>query len=97
MLLCSNITSIGLHAMEIMEFLQLGKIGKVSVSLQVKHTSLIPQRFRSKHKKNTKSKLKKVHTYNYVYIDRDSLITMKYKQEKNDSIEYYRLLGIFSK
>ena len=36
-------------------------------------------------------------TYNDVYIERYSIITMKCKQGSTESIEYYGVLGIFSK
>ena len=97
MLGCSNIKSIGLHAMEIMELIQLGKIEKVSVSLQGKYTSLNLRWFRSKHTNNIESRVKKVQKYNDVYIEPDGIIAINFKLGETDSIEYYRVLGIFIK
>ena len=97
MLGCSNIKSIGLHTMEIMELIQLGKIEKVSVSLQCKYTSLNLRWFRSKHTNNIESRVKKVQKYNDVYIEPDGIIAINFKLGETDSIEYYRVLGIFIK
>ena len=97
MLGCSNIKSIGLHTMEIMELIQLGKIEKVSVSLQGKYTSLNLRWFRSKHTNNIESRVKKVQKYNDVYIEPDGIIAINFKLGETDSIEYYRVLGIFIK
>ena len=59
MLGCNHIISIGFHAMELMEFLQLGKLDKGLVSIQGNYTSLTSLWFRYKYKKHTESKLKK--------------------------------------
>ena len=77
--------------------LHLGKIEKGYVLLQCKYNYLTSQWFRYKHKKNTESKVENGKTYNDVCIERDSLITMKYKQGETDTIEYYRVVGIFGK
>ena len=36
-------------------------------------------------------------TYNDVYIEYGSIVTINCKQGETESIEYYRVLGIFSK
>ena len=80
-----------------MELIQLGKIEKVSVSLQGKYTSLNLRWFRSKHTNNIESRVKKVQKYNDVYIEPDGIIAINFKLGETDSIEYYRVLGIFIK
>ena len=97
MQVCSNITYIVLHAMKIMELVQLVKIEKGSVSSQGDYTSLNLRWFISKHKKKNESKVKKLQTYNEVYIERGGLILMKFKQGVGESIEYCRLICICSK
>ena len=67
------------------------------VSLQGNFTSLTSRWFRYKHKKKTESKFKKFQTNNDVYIHCVILIKMKCNQGEIESIEYYRVLGIFRK
>ena len=86
MLVYSNITSIGLYAMKIIELLKLGKIEKGSVSSHGKYTSLYSRWFRSKTKKKNEPKEKIVQASDDVYIERESIITMKYQGGKYDSI-----------
>ena len=96
-MVCGKIISIGIDKIRIMELIQLGTIDKGSVSLQSKYVYLTSRWFRSKHKKNTDSKIEKLQTYNDVYIELDVIITMKCKQGVTYSAEYYRVPVIFSK
>ena len=92
-----DISSIGVYAVKIMELLQLGKTEKGSVSAQSKYTSLSSRSFRSKPSKVGESKDNKIQVSDDVYIESDSLITMKFQWVQAESIEHYRVLGIFSK
>ena len=97
MLVCDNIVPIVLYAMKIMKWLQLVKFEKVLVSEQRNYTYLSSNWFRSKPNKGSEYKSNKVQESNNVYIEHVSLIIIKFKQGKLDSIENYRGIDIFRK
>lgn len=81
------------HALKMMELMQLGKLEKGALSMDGKFKSLAALWFGTKKKEATMV----AKGNDDAYIRRDSLITFKCIRGKSESIEYYRVLGIFSK
>ena len=80
-----------------MKLLQLGKIDKGSVLSYGKYKSLSSRWFRSKPKKEGEYNEKKVQASNNLYIEHDSLMSMKCNRGQYESIRHYRVLDIFEK
>ena len=99
MLMCDD-TNVGPYCLRVIELLQLGKIEKGSSKSDAKSKSLKQRWFTAKGKKgvgqhNSKNDIDPI---GEVWIERDSLITMKCKRGKgNETIEYYRVLAVFTK
>ena len=90
------IENIGSAAVKIIELLQLGKIEQGSLTNDSKYKSLQGRWFGEKKnfpKKDDNKNLeeKKLH------IKRDSLVKIRCKWNKTESLKYYRVLSIFSK
>ena len=88
-----------------MELLQLGRIDKGSVSMDGKYTSLSACLFGCKDKKKSLPSSERSEgrsggsreETDKCYISRDTLVKFHAKRGKRESIEYYRVIGIFSK
>jgi hypothetical protein len=91
-----SISDIGDCAMRVMEYAQLGKIEKGSVSSEGKFKSLHGRWFNAKKSTTLKGADEKIPCTGQ-FIQRNSLITLNAKRGKTVSVEYYRVLGIFSK
>jgi hypothetical protein len=91
-----SIDDIGDCAMRVMEFADLGKIENGSVSGEGKYKSLHGRWFNAKKQAEAKANENSGDTGGQL-IQRDRLIRLKAKCGKGKSIEYYRVLAIFSK
>jgi hypothetical protein len=88
-----TISQIAVHGLRVIYLMQLGKIQKGSIAMDLKFKSLPARWFGSKDKKMVKDDLAEDCA---VYIRRDSLITFSVKRGKTTTCERYRVLGIFS-
>ena len=95
-----NISSMGRHALSIMELMQLGKIEKGSLMPDGKFKSLNARWFGCKKKKGKsgdENEATEGDGNKYIQIQCDGLIRMKCVRGTSTTIEYYRVLAIFSK
>jgi hypothetical protein len=92
-----DMVTMGCQVVKIMELIQLGKHEKGLIDPNGKYKSLNACWFGSQ--KELKDNINKGHSVedSGIYIRRDTLIKMKWKQGWSEMIEYYRVLGIFSK
>jgi hypothetical protein len=97
MLQCEKIDNIGSHALKIMELLQLGKIEKGAMSMEGKYKSLNARWFGCKHSKKSTPGDGKEAAAGRCLISRDTLVKFRVKRGKKESVECFRVLGIFSK
>jgi len=94
----THIPSMGGRILKIMELMQLGKVEKGSLLPDGKFTSLNARWFGAKKKKKNDSQNDSASTdASGTYIERNSIVTMKCKQGRTESVESYRVLAIFSK
>ena len=95
----TDISSMGRQALSIMELMHLGKIEKGSLLPDGKFKSLNGRWFGTKKKRGKSGDGNEAtEGSDDKYIERDSLIKMKCERGKSSvSIEYYRVLAIFSK
>jgi hypothetical protein len=96
LILCRDIGSVSACAHKLVQLLELGTIEKGSVLLASKHNSRNGRWFNQK--------VKTVvcddgvdSTNDGLYIQQDSLIQLKCKRGKSESVENYRVLGFFTK
>ena len=90
-----DIATMGCQVVKIMELMQLGKHEKGSIVPDGKYKSLNARWFGCQ-KKLKDSKGHSVEDSG-IYIRRDTLIKMKCKRGRSETIEYYRVFAIFSK
>jgi hypothetical protein len=90
----NSMQQIGEFISKVMEFVQLGKIEKGSVFGEGKFMSLLGRWMTAKKQSDASEISENVEGS---YIKRDSLIRLKAKRGNSESIEYYRVLAIFSK
>lgn len=80
----------------VMEMASLGRLEKGSMSVEGRFKSLPGRWFNAKNHPSRNDGNTSM-MVDGRFIQRDSLITVKAKRGKTESIEYYRVLGIFSK
>jgi hypothetical protein len=97
MLQCEKIADIGSHALKIMELLQLGKIEKGAMSMEGKYKSLNARWFGCKHSKKSTLGDGEEAAAGRCLISRDTLVKFRVKRGKKESVQFFRVLGIFSK
>jgi len=100
MLECEKIDAIGMQALKVMELLQLGKMEKGSISSKGRYRSLNARWFGCKMKKSSaqeQSSMGKATPADKCMISRDTLVKFRVKRGKNESVEHFRVLAIFSK
>ena len=93
--------SVGVHALKMVELLQLGKLEKGALTSDSKYNSRNGRWFSQKasgaSNANSKEGDKAQDLDKDLWIQRDSLVQSKCKRGKTESIEYYRVLGFFTK
>ena len=97
---CGNLNDVSVHARELVKLLQLGKSEKGAVTTASKYNSLNGRWFSQKVKKDDAGSGNGDNSTNDdggVYIQRDSLIQLKCKRGKSESVENYRVLAFFTK
>ena len=97
MLQCEKIEEIGVHALKIMELLQLGKMEKGSITSDGRYRSLNARWFGCKVKRSSDPNSSEGVAAEKTMIKRDTLVKFRATRGKNESVEYYRVLAIFSK
>jgi hypothetical protein len=97
MLQCEKIEEIGVQALKIMELLQLGKMEKGSITSDGRYRSLNARWFGCKAKRSSDPNSSEGVAAEKTMIKRDTLVKFRATRGKNESIEYYRVLAIFSK
>lgn len=90
-----KIAEIPQNALNLAEQLELGKIEQGSVSMAGGFKSLQARWFGQKKRKGNKKD--EMDVEEVVWIERDTLIKMKYKRGQQESEHYYRVFGIFTK
>jgi hypothetical protein len=80
-----------------LELLQLGRIEKGSLTMDLKYKSLSACWLGSKTNKGSKDDNADAADDNTKYIQRDSLITLSVTRGKTTTLEHYHVLAIFSK
>jgi hypothetical protein len=95
---CTN-EQIGIHALNIMQLMQLGSIDKGSKSMELKYKSLSARWFGCKAKKagGNGDKCPENSSDSNDYISRDSLVTINVTRGTCTSLEHYRVLALYSK
>lgn len=91
----NSMSKIGSSVIRVMELASLGRLEKGSMSMDGRFKSLPGRWFNAKNPSLKSSDY--IDGDGVQFIQRDSLITVKAKRGKTESIEYYRVLGIFSK
>ena len=98
MLGSDNLDLIGRSCRKLMQFMQLGKCEKGSISMEGKFKSLQMRSFAIKTaKRSNDSTVRGGNSNCRQIIKRDTLVTYRVKRGKTESLEYYRVLAIFSK
>eukprot|EP00956_Cyclotella_meneghiniana_P011701 scaffold16470_cov61-Cyclotella_meneghiniana.AAC.12 len=97
MLQCEKIEEIGVRALKIMELLQLGKMEKGSITSDGRYRSLNARWFGCKVKRSSDPNSSEGVAAEKTMIKRDTLVKFRASRGKNESVEYYRVLAIFSK
>ena len=92
-LLSGSAEQIGLHALKIMELMQLGRIEKDSELMDLKFKSLQSRWYGCKQNRPKDNKV----ANGGVYISRDTLITLSVTQGNTTTLVHYRVFAIFSK
>ena len=85
------------QAYKLVQTLQLSKGEQSSVSSATKVQSLSSRWFNLSGKKKTEAKADDI-SYDTIFIERDNLITMKYKRDEDtQTVQYYRVFCISNK
>jgi hypothetical protein len=91
-----SLDDIAQSALKVMELLQLGKIEKGSLSMESKYKSLSARWFGCK-KSTVDGERGENDAERRTYIGRDTLVRFRVKRGSTETIEYFRVLGLFSK
>ena len=97
MMTSKDTASIVPYLMKVIELMQLGKVEKGSLTPDGKFGSLQARWFSSKPKNVGPSKPSTKEQSDGVYIRRDTLVTLNCQRGGTISVEYYRVLALFSK
>lgn len=97
MLQCEKIDEIGVRALRIMELLHLGKMEKGSISSDGRYKSLNARWFGCKVKRSSAPNSSEGVAAEKTMIKRDTLVKFRATRGRDESVEYYRVLAIFSK
>ena len=82
---------------ELIQLLSLGKIEQGSISSDSKSKSLNARWYGTKNETKKGKVTEDNNTGDGIFIERDSLVSLKVKRGKSESIHIYRVLSIFSK